>query len=141
MLSFGMANKTAISPVGLFRALADLTRLRILHLIGDSEVCVCYFVEALRLSQPKISRHLAYLRRSDVVQARKEGKWVRYRIAFPENPLAAAILREGLAWAAAMPEAKRDRMRFAVACCQPQKFISLQGTPPPRPASEIRGAN
>ncbi len=99
-------------------------------------MCVCYFVEALQLSQPKISRHLAYLRRSGIVDARKEGKWVRYRIAFPENPLAAAVLRAALEWAAAMPEARRDRIRFAAACSQPEKFVSLRGTPPPRPASE-----
>ena len=131
-----MAVRATLSPPDLFRTLADPTRLRILYLIGEREVCVCYFVEALQLSQPKISRHLAYLRRSGIVHARKEGKWVRYRIAFPENPSAAAVLREALAWAAAMPEASRDRMRFAAACCQPQKFVSLRGTPPPRPASE-----
>jgi ArsR family transcriptional regulator, arsenate/arsenite/antimonite-responsive transcriptional repressor len=131
-----MAQKSAISPPGLFRTLADPTRLRILHLIGESEVCVCYFVEALQISQPKISRHLAYLRRSGIVHARKDGKWVHYSIAFPPNPSAAAILRETLAWTAEMPETRRDRVRFAAACCRPQKFISLRGAPPPGPAAE-----
>jgi ArsR family transcriptional regulator len=139
--SFYMARKAPISPAGLFKTLADPTRLRILHLIGESEVCVCYFVEALQLSQPKISRHLACLRRSGIVNARKDGKWVRYRIAFPDNPSAAAILREALAWAAAMPETRRDRMRFVAACCQLQKFISLRGIAPPRPASDRRGVD
>lgn len=136
-----MAKKAAISPTGLFRTLADPTRLRILRLIGESEVCVCYFVEALQLSQPKISRHLAYLRRSGIVHARKDGKWVRYSIAFPPNSSAAAILREALMWAGEMPETKRDRVRFAAACCQPQSFVSLRAAPPPRPASEVRGVD
>jgi len=62
-----MAQEAPISPAALFQTLADPTRLRILRLIGEKEVCVCYFVEALRLSQPKISRHLARLRRSGIV--------------------------------------------------------------------------
>jgi ArsR family transcriptional regulator, arsenate/arsenite/antimonite-responsive transcriptional repressor len=136
MLFFCMAKKTAISPVGLFRTLADPTRLRILRLIGESQVCVCYFVEALQLSQPKISRHLAYLRRSGIVHARKDGKWVRYSIAFPANPSATTILREALAWTSEMPEIRQDSLRFATACCQPQRSISLRGAPPPGPASE-----
>jgi ArsR family transcriptional regulator len=131
-----MAQKAPISPANLFRTLADPTRLRILRLIRESEVCVCYFVEALQISQPKISRHLAYLRRSGIVHARKDGKWVHYSIAFPPHPSAGAILREALAWTAEMPETKRDRVRFAAACCRPQKFVSLQGAPPPGPAAE-----
>jgi ArsR family transcriptional regulator, arsenate/arsenite/antimonite-responsive transcriptional repressor len=141
MVFLRMAKKVAASPASLFRTLADPTRLRILRLIGESEVCVCYFVEALQLSQPKISRHLAYLRRSGIVHARKDGKWVRYSIAFPPNPSAAAILREALAWTSEMPETKRDRVRFSAACCQPQRFISLRGAPPPSPASDFRGVN
>jgi ArsR family transcriptional regulator len=54
----------------LFAALADTTRLRLLNLMAGREVCVCYFVEILRQSQPKISRHLAYLRKAGIVSAR-----------------------------------------------------------------------
>ena len=57
----------------LFAALSDRTRLRLLNLMDGREVCVCYFVEILGQSQPKISRHLAYLRRAGVVAARREG--------------------------------------------------------------------
>lgn len=131
-----MAQRAPISPAGLFRTLADPTRLRILRLIRESEVCVCYFVEALQISQPKISRHLAYLRRSGIVHARKDGKWVHYSIVYPPHPSAAAILHEALAWTAEMPETRRDRVRFAAACCRPEKFVSLQGAPPPGPAAE-----
>ena len=68
---------------GLFAALADPTRLRLLNLIGGREVCVCYFVEILRQGQPKISRHLAYLRRAGIVEARRDGRRpMRRRLRF-----------------------------------------------------------
>ena len=62
----------------LFAALADSTRLRLLNLMAGREVCVCHFVEILGQSQPKISRHLAYLRQAGIVAARREGKWMHY---------------------------------------------------------------
>ncbi|HLQ78036.1 MAG TPA: metalloregulator ArsR/SmtB family transcription factor, partial [Terriglobia bacterium] len=67
----------------LFRALADRTRLRLLSLMGSDEVCVCYFVEVLNMHQPKISRHLAYMRNAGIVGARREGKWMHYRVVEP----------------------------------------------------------
>jgi len=57
-----------------FQALGDTTRLRLLNLMGDQEICVCYLVEILGYPQPKISRHLAYLRSAGIVSARREGK-------------------------------------------------------------------
>src|ERR1700741_692699 len=69
----------------LFAALSDRTRLRLLNLMDGREVCVCYFVEILGQSQPKISRHLAYLRNAGVVNARREGKWMHYRIVVPAH--------------------------------------------------------
>src|ERR1700691_4145161 len=78
--------------VPLFAALADRTRLRLLNLIVGREVCVCYLVEILRQGQPKISRHLAYLRRAGVVTARREGKWMHYWIQRPADSRAASIL-------------------------------------------------
>ncbi|MGN6368391.1 MAG: ArsR/SmtB family transcription factor [Phycisphaerae bacterium] len=65
----------------LFRAFSDRTRLRILHLLVGGELCVCEIVEVLGLSQPKVSRHLAYLRRAGLVMARREGLWMHYRLA------------------------------------------------------------
>src|SRR6202012_4654440 len=76
----------------LFAALADPTRLRLLNLIAGREVCVCYLVEILRQGQPKISRHLAYLRRAGIVSARREGKWMHYRLVEPRDRAAASIL-------------------------------------------------
>ena len=65
----------------MFRAFSDRTRLRILHLLLPGELCVCHIVDVLDLSQPKVSRHLAYLRRTGLVLARKEGLWNYYRLA------------------------------------------------------------
>src|ERR1044072_2082724 len=78
----------------LFKALADGTRLRLISLLGDSEVCVCFLVEILKISQPKISRHLAYLRRAQIVTSRREGKWMHYRLTDPPDEHAARIFRE-----------------------------------------------
>ncbi len=65
----------------LFRAFADRTRLRILHMLAEGELCVCDIVGVLDVPQPKASRHLAYLRRAGLVEARKEGLWSYYRLA------------------------------------------------------------
>src|ERR1700736_1866595 len=92
-----MPKKQKPFPIDLlFRALADRTRLRLLNLIADKEICVCYFVEILRISQPKISRHLAYLRRTGMVAARREGKWMHYRLAVPKDSHAAAVFRAAI---------------------------------------------
>jgi ArsR family transcriptional regulator, arsenate/arsenite/antimonite-responsive transcriptional repressor len=68
----------------LFRAFSDLSRLRILNLLGPGEQCVCDIMEVLKMSQPKVSRHLAYLRRAGLVKARKEGLWVHYSLSKPQ---------------------------------------------------------
>jgi ArsR family transcriptional regulator len=115
----------------LFRALADPTRLRLLNLIADREICVCYLVEILRMSQPKVSRHLAYLRRAGIVASRREGKWMHYRLAMPNDEIAANILRETLRHFRQKPEMKRDVCRLGDACCAPQKLQSLQKAPQP----------
>ncbi|MFZ0395148.1 MAG: metalloregulator ArsR/SmtB family transcription factor [Terracidiphilus sp.] len=104
----------------LFAALADSTRLRLLNLMNGREVCVCYFVEILRQGQPKISRHLAYLRRAGLVEARREGKWMHYRIAEPRNLAAARILEETLAVLRSQPRTQSDLARLNRACCTPQ---------------------
>lgn len=65
----------------VFKALADSTRLRILGLLLAGEVCVCHIHAALKVPQPKASRHLAYLRRAGLVVARREGTWMHYQLA------------------------------------------------------------
>jgi len=114
-----------------FQALGDKTRLRLLNLMGDQEICVCYFVQILGAPQPKISRHLAYLRSAGIVAVRREGKWMHYRIVMPPHIGAAQILRQALA---AMQEEKpmqADRARLTRACCAPRKFAALEGAPLP----------
>ncbi len=115
----------------LFAALADRTRLRLLNLMNGREVCVCYFVEILKQGQPKISRHLAYLRNAGIVNARREGKWMHYSIARPIDAGANAILDATLASFQADPEMQLDLARLGKACCAPQRFVTLQGAPIP----------
>ncbi len=101
----------------LFAALADVTRLRLLNLIAGREVCVCNLVDVLGQSQPKISRHLAYLRRAGVVSARREGKWMHYRMEEPKNAAMAAVMTttlEGLKKDDAM---RADREKLKKVCC------------------------
>lgn len=119
----------------LFRALADRTRLRLLNLMGTDEICVCFLVEGLKTNQPKISRHLAYLRRAGVVETRREGKWMHYRVVEPPDERAARIFREVLAWLAQDAEMQRDRTRLVKLCCAPQVPVQLKGAP--RPASLV----
>src|SRR6478736_8882154 len=75
----------------LFQALGDATRLRILGLLLTGEVCVCHIHESLKISQPKASRHLAYLRNAGIVEARREGLWMHYRIADLADPVMEAL--------------------------------------------------
>jgi len=114
-----------------FRALADSTRLRIINLIGDQEVCVCFFVEILKTNQPKISRHLAYLRRAGIVAARREGIWMHYRIATPSDENAAKVLTDVREWLANDAGMQQDRKRLVKICCAPELPVQLQGSPKP----------
>jgi ArsR family transcriptional regulator, arsenate/arsenite/antimonite-responsive transcriptional repressor len=118
-----------------FRALADRTRLRLINLIGEDEVCVCYFVEVLKTNQPKISRHLAYLRRAGVVKARREGKWMHYRIVSPPDPHASGVFDEVRSWLREDPDMQRDRAALEKVCCAPRPPVRLKGAPAPRPVS------
>ena len=75
----------------VFQALADATRLRILGLLLTGEVCVCDIHESLKIPQPKASRHLAYLRRTGLVDTRRDGLWIHYRLGKLTDPVLAAI--------------------------------------------------
>jgi len=125
-----MARKS-FDMVRMFAALADPTRLRLLHLMDGREVCVCYFVEILGQGQPKISRHLAYLRRAGVVSARRDGKWMHYRIERPADAGACAVLDAAMAACRADKGMQGDLLRLGKACCAPQKFVGLVGAPVP----------
>lgn len=115
----------------LFRALADRTRLRLINLMGNDEVCVCFFVEVLNTNQPKISRHLAYLRKAGVVSARRDGKWIHYRIVEPSDRHAANIFREVRTWLESDQKMRRDRAQLVKICCGNQMPVQLRRAPRP----------
>ncbi|MBN1585900.1 MAG: winged helix-turn-helix transcriptional regulator [Candidatus Omnitrophica bacterium] len=71
----------------LFKAFADPTRLRILNLLREGELCVCRLIEVLEIPQSRISRHMAYLRQAGLVELREEGTWNFYRLAEPSSGL------------------------------------------------------
>jgi ArsR family transcriptional regulator len=105
----------------LFKALADATRLRILGLLLAGEVCVCDIHESLNIPQPKASRHLAYLRRAGLVDTRRDGLWIHYRLGTLSDPVLAAILdavRQGLAHVDAIRRDAR-RLETRTGCCLP----------------------
>lgn len=114
-----------------FLALADKTRLRLLNLMREDEVCVCFFTEVLGESQPKISRHLAYLRNAGIVEARREGKWMNYRIIKPESERAAQVLDDTLDWLASQEAMQNDYDKLAVACCSPEAPVTIMRAPKP----------
>ena len=122
--------KTDLVP--LFQALGDRTRLRLLHLLAGGEVCVCFFVEVLGESQPKISRHLAYLRRAGLVSARRDGKWIHYRLAQPADPDAARVLEATLTSIANDRQMQRDRLALERACCATRLPQPLRHAPRPQ---------
>jgi ArsR family transcriptional regulator len=124
-------SSNSVELADLFAALADPTRLRLLNLMDGREVCVCYFVEILKQSQPKISRHLAYLRNAGIVSARRDGKWMHYRIERPREERVSAILDVTLASLKSDREMQTDLARLGNACCDPRRFVALQGAPVP----------
>jgi ArsR family transcriptional regulator len=126
-----MARRADFDLVILFAALADPTRLRLLNLMDGREVCVCYFVEILKQGQPKISRHLAYLRKAGIVEARRDGKWMHYRIERPDDARAVSILDATLQSLKGDKDMQADLARLGKACCEPQRFVTLQGAPIP----------
>lgn len=100
--------KFLIETENLFLALSDKTRLRILNLLRNEEICVYYLTEVLKESQPKISRHLAYLKNTEIVSARREGKWVYYRIEISKNLYAERLLKNILEWLTNQKEMQED---------------------------------
>lgn len=126
-----MVAKHVFNMERFFQALGDDTRLRLLNLMGEQEICVCYFVEILDQLQPKISRHLAYLRSAGIVSARREGKWMHYRIIMPSHPGASQILLQTLDWLKEDKAMQADRSRLSKACCSPAKYALLEGAPLP----------
>ena len=99
----------------VYAALADPTRLRILSLLGDGEICVCHIHASLDVPQPTASRHLAYLRKSGMVEARREGIWMHYRLAPQDNPVVASVVKAALHALTHTDISVRDERRLQVA--------------------------
>lgn len=118
-----MSAKINFSLARFFQALGDPTRLRLLHLIAGHEVCVCHLVRIVACPQPKISRHLAYLRSAGIVAARREGKWMHYRICASAGGAVDSILAAVLAALGRDQQMRADRAKLDPACCDPQKRI------------------
>lgn len=94
-----------------FAAFSDATRLRILHLLRAGELCVGDLVTILEMPQPTISRHLAYLRRSALVETRKSGLWMYYSLAAAKSDFHRKLLECLSACFADVPELKNDAAR------------------------------
>lgn len=122
----------------VFRALGDPTRLRILGLLTEGEVCVCHIYETLGIPQPKASRHLAYLRRAGLVDTRRDGLWIHYRLAEPADAAARTVLNAAVHTLEHVRTAGLDRVRLnritpraaaprkqlpMLACCGPQETV------------------
>jgi len=124
----------------LFSALADQTRLRLLNLMRRDEVCVCFFTEALGESQPKISRHLAYLRNSGLVKSRREGKWMHYSIDWPDDETARSLLDNLLEWLSDKQELQVEHEKLVAACCSTDVPVTIAKAPKPEAIVEMNEA-
>jgi ArsR family transcriptional regulator len=123
----------------VLKALADPTRVRILGLLGAGEVCVCHIQESLRLPQPLVSRHLAYLRRAGLVETRKDGLWVYYRMARHRDDVTGTLLDAVAHVIGHLPTVAKDvkRLEKKTGCCavaQPAPAFACCGDDRPRVA-------
>ena len=104
---------TAVDELeNLFKALSDKTRLRILALLGNNEVCVCHLHDSLGLPQPTVSRHLAYLRKSGLVAARRDGVWMHYQLSRSLSPVIHGVVAAAVEALQQLPATTRDRKQF-----------------------------
>ena len=95
----------------MFRAFCDRTRLRILSLLRAREMCVGDIVASLEISQPKVSRHLGYLRRAGLVRARKEGLWCHYSLVPAKTAFHRKLLECAVTCFQEVPEIRADNLR------------------------------
>ncbi len=115
----------------LFAALSDRTRLRLLNLMADGEVCVCFFIDVLDQPQPTISRHLAYLRKAGLVADRRDGKWIHYSVTPPADRVVREAFEGALRAIGADRSMEADRRKLQTACCSPRASEILRRAPKP----------
>jgi ArsR family transcriptional regulator len=106
------SNATIDQLESVFKALADKTRLRILGLLGNNEVCVCHLHDSLALPQPTVSRHLAYLRRAGLVEVRRDGVWMHYQVARSLDPAVQTVLNATVVALTRARTTTEDRRQF-----------------------------
>lgn len=99
----------------VLKALADPTRLRILALLASGEICVCHIHTALDVPQPTASRHLAYLKKSALVEDRKVGLWKHYRLKPVANPAVQAVVEAAVRATSGSVAVSRDCCRLTEA--------------------------
>lgn len=119
------SKKNSFDAELFFSGLADKTRLRLLNLMRDGEVCVCFFAETIGTNNPKISRHLSYLKRVNLVTRRRDGKWMHYKINEPKDPQAKAVFDATMKMLRSNPEMNRDYKRLSDFCCSPVAISRL----------------
>lgn len=112
-----MAKSKGFDAELFFAALADRTRLRLINLMQDGEVCVCFFATTLGTNNPKISRHLSYLKRASLVTGRRDGKWMHYRLNDPADKNAKELLAATMKILKDDPQMKADRKKLMDVCC------------------------
>src|SRR5213592_3036641 len=115
---YAMALSESAAPAFLFKSLSDPTRLRLLNLLACGETCVCELTDTLRVVQPKVSRHLAHLKRAGLVEARRDGKWIHYRWATHGNALVRHVLTGLREWMARDDRMDGERRRRDKVCCR-----------------------
>ena len=123
---FVMSEKNGFDPELFFAALADKTRLRLLNLLRDGEVCTCFFADTLETNDPKISRHLAYLKRAGLVKGRRDGKWVHYSLVEPKDPAAREVFNSTLKLLGSDKSMQNDRKRLVDVCCALAAPIAIE---------------
>jgi ArsR family transcriptional regulator len=117
----------------MFRAFCDGTRLRILSLLQDGDLCVGDIVESLQVPQPKVSRHLGQLRKAGLVTARKEGLWNHYSLATPTTEFHQKLLECAVTCFQEVPEIKSDnsrakKLRKSGGCCPKKANRDARGS-------------
>jgi ArsR family transcriptional regulator, arsenate/arsenite/antimonite-responsive transcriptional repressor len=123
---FSVKKPNPVEPEMLFKTLSDSTRLRLLNLLAEEKVCVCDLHGTLGLDQPKVSRHLAQLRRAGLVETERDGKWMHYRLARQGDPLVRNVLEGLRAWMRQHPRLNSERGRLEKVCCQNDKTKGRQ---------------
>lgn len=119
-----MAKEKVFDAEVFFSALADRTRLRLLNLLRDGEVCVCFFAETLGTNNPKVSRHLSYLKRASLVVGRRDGKWMHYSLQKPIDGNAREVFEATMKMLEGDDQMLEDRKRLSDFCCSPDASIT-----------------